>query len=255
VRDNQDRLVVSMQAAEAASRAKTDFLANMSHELRTPLNAIIGFSQMMRDGTFGPLPDRYAEYATIIGDSGAHLLAIISDVLDLARAESDRLALMEEAVEITEAVELSTNIVREMARKAEVEYAVEIAADLPLLHADAAKLRQILINVLSNAFKFTPAGGRVRLTVALDHEGGVAFRVEDTGIGIAEEQMQVVLTPFGQVDTRLARKYGGIGLGLPLTKRLIEMHDGRLEIASPLGEGTTVTARFPAERLRRQTAA
>jgi signal transduction histidine kinase len=255
LRQNQAQLVVSMRAAEAASRAKTEFLANMSHELRTPLNAIIGFSEMMHDGTFGALPARYAEYAQIIRDSGAHLLSIINDVLDLARAESDRMALAEEAVEIAPVVALSTNIIREMARKSQVDYTVAVDDGLPPLYADAAKLRQILINLLSNAFKFTPSGGKVRLTVALDRAGGLVFRVEDTGIGIADEQMQLVFTPFGQVDSRLTRKYGGIGIGLPLTKRLVEMHGGTMEIASKLGEGTAVMARFPPERLLRKAVA
>jgi signal transduction histidine kinase len=255
LRLNQDRLVASMRAAEAASRAKTEFLANMSHELRTPLNAIIGFSQMMRDGTFGPLQERYGEYAEIIRDSGEHLLAIINDVLDLARTESNRLALDEEEVEIASVVALSINIIREAARKAEVAYHVELDDGLPPLYADPAKLRQILINLLSNAVKFTPAGGRVTLKVALERTGGLALHIEDTGIGIAAEQMQIVFTPFGQVDSRLARKYGGIGLGLPLTKRLVELHGGTLEIASKPGEGTVVTAHFPAERLLRKAVA
>ncbi len=236
-------------AAEAASKAKTEFLANMSHELRTPLNAIIGFSQMMREGTFGPLDPRYGEYAQIIADSGMHLLAIINDVLDLARADSNRLVLADAPVELGPVVALSSQMVREAARKAEIEYAVEFEDGLPPLIGDAAKLRQILINLLSNAVKFTPSGGRVTLSVARAGDGGIAFQVVDTGIGIPPEQMQFVLTPFGQVDSKLARKYGGIGLGLPLTKRLVELHDGTLEIASRPGMGTTVTARFPRERV------
>ena len=236
-------------AAEAASKAKTEFLANMSHELRTPLNAIIGFSQMMRDNALGPLPEKYLEYAGIIADSGEHLLAIINDVLDLAKTESNRLVLAEQDIEIVPVVELSSSIVREMARKAGVHYAVELEDGLPALYADPAKLRQILINLLSNAIKFTPKGGKVTLTVARESGGGVGFRIADTGIGISAEKMQLVFTPFGQVDSKLARKYGGIGLGLPLTKRLIELHDGTMEIASRPGEGTVVTARFPPKRL------
>jgi signal transduction histidine kinase len=235
--------------AEAASKAKTEFLANMSHELRTPLNAIIGFSQMMRDSALGPLEEKYVEYAGIIADSGQHLLSIINDVLDLAKTESNRLVLAEQDVDIAPVVELSSSIVRDMARKAEVRFEVELEAGLPALSADPAKLRQILINLLSNAIKFTPAGGSVSLTVKREAAGGVGFRVADTGIGITADQMQLVFTPFGQVDSKLARKYGGIGLGLPLTKRLIELHHGTMEIASQPGEGTVVTARFPAERL------
>jgi signal transduction histidine kinase len=204
---------------------------------------------MMREGTFGALPDKYVEYAQIIADSGLHLLAIINDVLDLTRAESDRLVLADERVEIAAVVDFSTNIVTEMARKAEIDYSVEVGFAVPALRGDRAKLRQILINLLSNAFKFTPAGGKVSLTVARERDGGVAFSIADTGIGITPEQMALVMTPFGQADSRLARKYGGMGLGLPLTRRLVELHDGTLEIASRPDEGTVVTARFPPERI------
>jgi len=251
LRENQERLVVSMNAAEAASKAKTQFLANMSHELRTPLNAIIGFSQIMHRRIYGPLADKYADYARIIADSGLHLLAIINDILDITKAETDRLVLAEEEVEIAGIVSLSTRIIQEMAELSGIDYRVEMRDDLPAIYADAAKLRQILINLLSNAVKFTPSGGRVRLTVGRESEGGLAFRVEDTGIGIAPDKIPLVLTPFGQLDSHLTRKHGGVGLGLPLTKRLIELHGGTMEIASTLGAGTTVTARFPEARLCR----
>jgi signal transduction histidine kinase len=243
-----DELSVKRSVAEAASKAKTEFLANMSHELRTPLNAIIGFSQLMRDGTFGVLPERYVDYTRVIVDSGEHLLAIINDVLDLAKAESNRLILVERDVEIASVVQLSTEIMSGLVRDAGVDYAVELEDGLPTFRGDAAKLRQILINLLSNAVKFTPAGGKIRLAVGRERAGDLVVRVEDTGIGISSEQMQLVLTPFGQVDSKLARKYGGIGLGLPLTKRLVELHDGTMEIASRLGAGTVVTARFPGAR-------
>jgi signal transduction histidine kinase len=236
-------------AAEAANRAKTEFLGNMSHELRTPLNAIIGFAQMMHGGALGPLGDKYVDYARIIVESGEHLLAIINDVLDLAQAESNRLALAEETLEITSVVALCIDMIRNAADKAGVRYGVEVEAGLPTLRGDAAKLRQILINLLSNAVKFTPAGGSLTLSVTREPAGDIAFRVADTGTGIAADQMQRVLTPFHQADSRVARKHGGIGLGLPLTKRLIELHGGTLEIASRVGEGTVVTARFPRQRL------
>ena len=250
LRDNQERLVASIQAAQAANRAKTEFLANMSHELRTPLNAIIGFSQLMRDRLHGPLADKYGEYAAIVGDSATHLLAIINSVLDLAKAESNRLDLSEEDVDLPPLVALSNSMVAQMARASDIQYRVEVGEALPPFYGDAAKLRQILINLLSNAFKFTPPGGKVTLTVAGDRQIGLVFRVEDTGIGIAAEQMPVVLTPFGQVESGLTRRYQGIGLGLPLTKSLIELHGGTMEIASEPGVGTIVTARFPAERFR-----
>ena len=238
-------------AAEAANKAKTEFLSNMSHELRTPLNAIIGFAQMMRDRALGPLAEKYVEYSRIIADSGEHLLAIINDVLDLARAESNRLPLAEDAVDIASVVSLCMEMIANAADKAGVRREVELEAGLPTFYGDAAKLRQVLLNLLSNAVKFTPEGGSLTLSVTRDPAGGVAFCVADTGIGIATDQMHRVLTPFQQVDNRLARKYGGIGLGLPLTKRLIELHDGTMEIISRPGEGTAVTARFPPARLTR----
>jgi signal transduction histidine kinase len=248
LRRNRDHLMAAKEEAETANRAKTEFLANMGHELRTPLNAIIGFSEVMRDGVFGPLADKYAEYATAIADSGAHLLAVINGILDMARAEANRLVLVEEEVEIARAVAFSLGTIEEMARRADIDCHSDIPEDLPQFFGDAAKLRQILINLLSNAVKFTPAGGEVRLTVERDSEDGLAFRVADNGIGIAPDKLAVALTPFGQIDGGLNRKYDGVGLGLPLAKRLVELHGGKMEIDSAPGRGTAVTARFPKER-------
>jgi signal transduction histidine kinase len=250
VRQNQERLVAAVAQAEAASQAKTEFLANMSHELRTPLNAIIGFATMIQDGLYGPPQAKHAEYAGHIIASGEHLLAVINDILDITKAEANRLVLVEEEVELDRVVKLSSSIVEEMAAKSGLGYEVELEPNLPRFLADAAKLRQVLINLLSNAIKFTPAGGRVTLRVDRDRAGRLALRVADTGIGIAPEKLHVVLTPFGQVETSLVRRYGGVGLGLPLTKRLIELHGGTMEIASAPGSGTTVTAFFPRDRFR-----
>jgi signal transduction histidine kinase len=252
LRRNQDRLIAAKDAAEAANRSKSEFLANMSHELRTPLNAIIGFSGMMSDRVFGPLSDKYAEYAAVIADSGRHLLAIITDILDLAKADADRLVLTEETVDIARVVELSSRIIQGMARDAEVAYVVEITEDLPYLFGDSAKLTQILVNLLSNAIKFTPSKGTVRLAIEQSGCGGLSFRVEDTGIGMSAEQIPLALAPFGQVDSGLARKYQGVGLGLPLTKRLVELHGGRIEITSAPGRGTTVMFHLPQERVCRR---
>jgi signal transduction histidine kinase len=248
LRHNRDQLLEAKEAAEAASRTKTEFLANMGHELRTPLNAIIGFSTMMRDGTFGPLNEKYGEYAAAIVSSGEHLLAIINDILDMARAEANRLVLVEEDVEIARAISFSIGTIEEMARRAEIDCRSEIPADLPRFFGDAAKLRQILINLLSNAVKFTPAGGAVKISVERSPDDELSFRVADTGIGIAPEKLPVALAPFGQVESGLNRKFDGVGLGLPLAKRLVEMHDGTMEIVSAPGNGTVVTARFPKER-------
>jgi PleD family two-component response regulator len=241
-------LLVEKERAEAADRAKSAFLANMSHELKTPLNAIIGFSGIMRDEMFGPIGAQYADYAKIIGDSGAHLLTIINDILELATSEVQGLKLCEEDADIPAVVAFSTNIVAEMALKADIACTMMVEPGLPGFRGDGKKLQQILINLLSNAIKFTPAGGRVDLTAGRDASGGLVLRVADTGIGIAPDQMAVALMPFGQIDSTLSRKYDGAGLGLPLTKRLVDLHGGTLRINSAPGLGTTVTARFPAER-------
>jgi signal transduction histidine kinase len=249
LRRNQERLIAAKDAAEAASRSKSEFLANMSHELRTPLNAIIGFSGMMSDRMFGPINEKYAEYAAVIGDSGRHLLAIINDILDLARDEANRLIVGEEEVEISRVVDLSSRIVQELAVKAEVNFVTETENFLPNVLGDTAKLTQILVNLLSNAIKFTPAGGRVCLKIGREPQGGLTFRVADTGIGMSAEQIPIALSPFGQVDSGLNRKYDGVGLGLPLTKRLIELHDGTIKVTSEPGKGTTVDFHLPEERV------
>jgi signal transduction histidine kinase len=245
LRRSQETLIAAKDAAEAANRAKSEFLANMSHELRTPLNAIIGFSTIMREGLFGALPGKYTEYAGMVCDSGTHLLAIINDILDLAKAESDGLELREEDVDIARVVALSSTIVREMADKVGVNYNVTMAEVLPHVRADSGKLRQILINLLGNAVKFTPSGGNVTLSADSGPDGVLQFRIADTGIGIPADKMEVAMAPFGQVDSRLARRFEGTGLGLPLTKRLVEMHGGTFHLASEPGKGTIVTVRLP----------
>jgi len=245
LRRNQDALVAAKETAEAANRAKSEFLANMSHELRTPLNAIIGFSSIMQKGMFGQLNEKYAEYAGMVCDSGTHLLAIINDILDLAKAESNKLELCEEDVDIARVIALSSTIVREMAEKAGVNYDVTMVDVLPRVRADSTRLRQILINLLGNAVKFTPSGGNVSLSAEVTPDGGLQFRIADTGIGIPKDKMDVAMAPFGQVDSRLTRKYEGTGLGLPLTKRLVELHGGTLDLSSELGRGTVATVRLP----------
>ncbi len=242
----QQDLLAAKEAAEAASRAKSDFLANMSHELRTPLNAIIGFSEIMRKGMFGPLNGKYAEYAGMVHDSGSHLLAIINDILDLAKAESNKLELHEEDIDIVRVIALSSTIVQELADRAGVNYDVAMVNMPPNMRGDAARLRQILINLLGNAVKFTPRGGKVSLSAQAVPGGGLEFRITDTGIGIPKDKMELAMAPFGQVGCAMARKHDGTGLGLPLTKRLVEMHGGTLDLTSEPGQGTVATVRLPA---------
>ncbi|MEE8544517.1 MAG: ATP-binding protein [Alphaproteobacteria bacterium] len=236
--------------AELANRTKSRFFANMSHELRTPLSAIIGFSKLIRAQGYGPVgSEKYLEFAADIEDSGAHLLEVINDILDLSKAEAGRLELREEAVDMARALDTCVRLVLDRALAAEIEVKQEVAPGLPHLRADEHMVIQIVLNLLSNALKFTPGGGEVRLRAVLDEGGGMELVVADTGIGIAAEDLELALTPFGQVDGSLSRQHQGTGLGLSLTNTLVELHQGRLEIASELGAGTTVTVRFPAARV------
>jgi signal transduction histidine kinase len=237
--------------AEAANRSKSQFLANMSHELRTPLNAIIGFSEMIRDATLGPIGhEGYRDYAADINHSGLHLLQLVTDILDISRAEAGHLSLSEEICDPARVIDSSVNMVEQPARRGAVAIEVAPAVEAPWLLADERRLRQILVNLLSNAVKFTLPGGRVSVSLGVETDGALAFVVEDTGIGMSAADIEIALTPFGQVDSQLNRKYEGAGLGLPLTRQLLDLHEGELEIASRLGGGTRVTARFPAGRIR-----
>jgi signal transduction histidine kinase len=240
--------------AEDASRSKSKFLANMSHELRTPLNAIIGFSEIIRDGLLGPIgTPAYREYAGDINRSGLHLLQLVTDILDMSRAEAGHLALNEEVCDPVHVIESSVNMVRPSARQGQVTLTIAPAPDLPWLWADERRLRQILINLVSNAVKFTMPGGRVTVALTAAIDGSLIFTVEDTGIGMSASHVEIALTPFGQVDSRLNRRYEGAGLGLPLTRQLLDLHDADLEIDSELGRGTCVTARFPPNRTRQRS--
>ncbi|WP_051341254.1 CHASE4 domain-containing protein [Azospirillum halopraeferens] len=250
-----DRLETMMATAEAArddavraSRAKSDFLATMSHELRTPLNSIIGFSQMIRDAELAPLDSRYRDFASDVNDAGRHLLRVINDVLDMARAEADRIELREATVDVGAAVVSCLRILLPAARQAEVTLRSDLPGDLPCVRADDVRLRQILMNLVANAVKFTPAGGRVVVRAGCDERGAVRVEVEDSGIGIAADDIPKALEPFGQIDSARWRLHQGTGLGLPLAKRLIEAHGGRLDIESQPGVGTRITVTLPPER-------
>ena len=240
-------------AAERLSRAKSEFLANMSHELRTPLNAIIGFAEIMKDARLsGARPN--VEYATDIHQSGLHLLNIINDVLDMAKIEAGRVELDEEIFVLDDEVAGALRMVSARAEDRDLVIESHIEPGLPPIHADRRMIKQILLNLLSNAVKFTPSGGRVEVAARRAADGGMAITVADTGIGIAERDLERVLQPFAQVDSGLARRYEGTGLGLPICKALAELHGGTVTIASTLGRGTTVTVHIAAERVHRKAA-
>jgi signal transduction histidine kinase len=220
----------------------------MSHELRTPLNAVIGFSEMIKIEMFGPVGERYRGYATDIFNSGSHLLELINEILDLSKLEAGRFELFEENVDLAEMVEACLHIVETQAQKSKVRISTTLDPEVRLIRADDRRMRQILINLLSNAVKFTPEGGKIHVSSFLK-DGDLAMEVRDTGIGIAAEDIVKVMTSFGQVESKISRKYEGSGLGLPLAKHLVELHGGTMTIQSQVDVGTTVTIVLPSDRI------
>jgi PAS domain S-box-containing protein len=246
----EEALFAAKESAEIASRSKSDFLANISHELRTPLNAIIGFSEIMREELFGPLGGpQYREYIGDVFDSAQHLLDVINDILDIAKAEAGKLELVEDEVEIYTVAAAATRLVQERAQRGEVAIRMRLPPGLPTIEADERKLKQILLNLVTNSVKFTPPGGTIEIAARLNDAGDFLITVTDSGIGIAADNIATALAPFGQVDSKLARKYEGTGLGLPLSNAMVKLHGGELSIDSVVGEGTTVTIRLPASRV------
>jgi PAS domain S-box-containing protein len=242
-------LSLAKEQAESASRAKSEFLAVMSHELRTPLNAIIGFSEIVLRETFGPIANpRYHEYIDDIRSSGGHLLELINDILDLSKAEAGQIELMEDVVEIEPLVGACVAMLSPRAQQAGVEIIAELAGGLPNLQGDERKLRQVLLNLMTNGVKFTPPGGQVQVGARMADDN-LRIEVADTGIGIAQADIPKALSPFGQIDSALSRRHAGTGLGLPLTKRLVEAHGATFTLTSELGAGTTATIEFPPQRL------
>jgi signal transduction histidine kinase len=240
------------EAIEDANHAKLEFLAKVSHELRTPLNAIIGFSELIMRDVLGPLGnEKYRSYIEDIHMSGRHLLDVINDILDFAKAEAGKLLLQESEVDVGEVVVSLNRLIGPRARDAGIELNDRLPADLPRLWCDERKLKQMLLNLLTNAVKFTPAGGHINISAAAGSEGFICT-ITDTGIGIGDADLERVLEPFVQAETTLGRRQEGTGLGLPLVKAMIEIHGGRIDLQSELNKGTTVRLIFPPERTGRK---
>jgi signal transduction histidine kinase len=249
----KERLVAGLdeanRRAEAALRAKSEFLANMSHELRTPLNAVIGFSEIIANEILGPIGNsKYLEYANDLNASGQHLLQLINDILDLTKVSAGRLELADETIDVAELIDSCVRMTAHRASVHGLTLTQSVAADVHGVQGDERRLRQILLNLLSNSIKFTPSGGAVSIRAAIE-QGQLMIEVRDTGIGIASEDMARALEPFGQVNNAYNRSGGGTGLGLPLTKKLVELHDGRFTIDSRPGKGTATQITLPPQRV------
>jgi two-component system cell cycle sensor histidine kinase PleC len=235
--------------AEEAVQSKSLFIANTSHELRTPLNAIIGFSDFLAQGLAGPLGAKQADYVTDIHGAGQHLLSVINDILDLSKAEAGRMTLAEDTIDVADLARGCLRLVEPRARESGVVLVADIAPDLPPLRADALRLRQILLNLVSNAVKFTSAGGSVTIQASRAANGELGISVTDTGVGMDADQIETALEMYGQVTSPLTGVQEGTGLGLPLSKKLVELLGGTFALASAPGKGTVVLLTFPAERL------
>jgi signal transduction histidine kinase len=241
-------LATARIAAEGSNKAKANFLANMSHELRTPLNAILGFSEIIKTAAFGPIASNYREYAGDIHTSGSHLLSLINEVLDLSKLEAGQFQLVEQHVDLAGLAESSTRFVEPQAQKARIALSHCIEAGVAFIRADERRMRQILINLLANAVKFTPPGGQVGLAIRRTDKG-LLIEVSDTGIGIPADKIELAMEPFSQVEADANRNYQGTGLGLPLAKRLVELHGGTLSLASKVNQGTVVSIILPPDRV------
>lgn len=239
----------SRQQAISESRHKTQFWTSIGHELRSPLNAVIGFAEMLQSDAFGKPSQQQMEYAGYIKDAGAHLLGLINDLLDAAALEAGRLKVRNENVDLRQVADAALSMIGAQADKAGVKIVFETNGISPEVKGDEMRLRQVLLNLLSNAVKYSNAPGTVTLSFAAEPGGGIAVGVADTGIGMSQADIEQALLPFGRADNDEALKRSGTGLGLSIVKRLVELHDGRLEIASERGMGTTVTIRLPASRV------
>jgi signal transduction histidine kinase len=240
---------VALTKADNASRSKSAFLASMSHELRTPLNAIIGFSEVMQLEAFGPLGStQYKNYSRDIHESGKHLLALISDILDISRLEAGKADLHEEPVQVTALVGECVRMVERQAAQGGLTLGVDMPHDTPRVLADERRLKQVLLNLLSNAVKFTQTGGAITMRVRATREG-MFLSVEDSGVGISADDIARAFENFSQFDSTVARHHQGAGLGLPLSRQLMELHGGTLTLESVVSVGTIATAMLPASRV------
>ena len=240
-----DQYHAEREAATRASRAKSEFLANMSHELRTPLNAVIGYSEILTREMFGPLPPRYSDYANDILVAGRHLLEVINDILDMSRIESGAHNMLVAETDLAETIRSAASFLQWRVEEKRQELRIAIAPDLPVTRIDARAIRQVALNLIGNAIKFTPPGGRIDVDVRLRSDRWVEVAVRDNGSGIAPDHLPHVFTPFWQAEEARKRTQEGTGLGLSISKKLIELHDGVIEIASEPGVGTLVTFRLP----------
>jgi signal transduction histidine kinase len=243
VRERTAELLLAKERAEAAGRAKSDFLSSMSHELRTPLNGIIGFAEFMIDGKPGPLNPKQKEYLGDVLASGRHLLQLINDLLDLSKVEAGKMRLYPEAFRIADAIEEVCAVMKPLAQPKNITITAIIEPPLDVATLDEQKFKQVLYNLLSNAVKFTGAGGRVSISAAPRDASHFALTVADSGIGIKAEDMARLFTDFEQLDE--ARTHGGTGLGLALTRKLVELHGGSITVASEFGKGSAFTVVLP----------
>jgi signal transduction histidine kinase len=253
LRHRTRELQLARDEAVKSSEAKTRFLANMSHELRTPLNAVIGFAEIIQNEAVGPIGEpRYRDYAKDIHDSAAHLLEVINDILDVAKAEAGKLDLDEDLVDLSPFTLKTVRLLDTRAGEGDVSMEAAIDDATPFLIADPRRLRQILLNLLSNAIKFTKPGGTVRVEVSPREDGGLDLSVADTGVGMSDNEVEMALAPFSQIDNSFSRHAEGTGLGLPLTKHLVELHGGEFRLTSEKNVGTRITASFPASRVQQR---